>query len=125
MDSYNFAAPATNPTNAPSQPEPSRRAPDPGGILFYGDPHGCFEPLIAAARQLKPAAVVLLGDCDLPGPLNEVLAPIVAMGCQVHWITGNHDTDNPLWYRRLTDAPGDLHCQVATFITCTDRESDR
>ena len=32
-------------------------------ILFYGDPHGQWQPLFEAAER-QPAAVVLLGDMD-------------------------------------------------------------
>ena len=34
-------------------------------VVFYGDPHGVWAPLLAAVRNEVPDAVVLLGDCDL------------------------------------------------------------
>lgn len=37
-------------------------------ILFAGDPHGRFKPIVDAARMLRPAGVVLLGDHDLDVP---------------------------------------------------------
>lgn len=82
-----------------------------GGIIFYGDPHGEWRPLLRACREERPEAVVLLGDCDLAAPLRQQLAPIVDAGIRLRWIHGNHDTDVPEWYDRLWgDYPeGGLH----------------
>src|SRR5690625_3512358 len=36
-------------------------------ILFYGDPHGNWKPLLKACADDQPDGVVILGDCDLVG----------------------------------------------------------
>ena len=85
------------------------------GILFYGDPHGNWRPLFRAAKEHKPAAVVLLGDMDLERPLRQQLHPLLDAGIAVRWIHGNHDTDSIEWHDRLwEDYPsGSLHCRWA------------
>ena len=69
-------------------------------ILFYGDPHGEFRPLIDAVRHDRPGAVVILGDLCLERPLSEALAPIAGL-TDIRFIHGNHDTDRVVWYRNL------------------------
>lgn len=69
-------------------------------ILFYGDPHGVFEPLIETVQAHPPAAVVLLGDMDLEAPLEQVLAPILHK-TEVWFIHGNHDCDRQHWHDHL------------------------
>ncbi len=69
-------------------------------ILFAGDPHGDFNPLIAAVHEHKPEAVVLLGDYDLEMPLEHYLQEIVGL-TEIWWIAGNHDFLSPSKYRNL------------------------
>ncbi len=69
-------------------------------ILFAGDPHGNFEPLIAAVHQYRPRAVVLLGDYDLKKPLQEYLKSILGQ-TKIWWIPGNHDFDPPMHHHHL------------------------
>lgn len=69
-------------------------------ILFYGDPHGEFAPLTEAVETHRPAAVVLLGDLDLPAPLEGVLEPILGK-TEVWFIHGNHDCDRKHWHDHL------------------------
>jgi predicted phosphodiesterase len=69
-------------------------------ILFAGDPHGDFRPLIEAVHQYKPEAVVLLGDYDLEMPLEICLQNIVDL-TQIWWIAGNHDFETPSKHRHL------------------------
>jgi len=69
-------------------------------ILFAGDPHGDFNPLIAAVHQYKPEAVVLLGDYDLEMPLETYLHEIVGL-TQIWWIAGNHDFETPSKHKHL------------------------
>jgi len=69
-------------------------------ILFAGDPHGNFEPLIAAVKKHRPEAVVLLGDYDLKKPLEEYIQEI-SEDTQVWWIPGNHDFEPPQHYHNL------------------------
>lgn len=83
-------------------------------ILFAGDPHGNFEPLIAAVKQHKPEAVILLGDYDLDKPLEEFLDEIIDL-TQIWWIAGNHDFETPDKHRYLFHsslAQNNLHLKV-------------
>ncbi|MDP2903054.1 MAG: metallophosphoesterase [Methylovulum sp.] len=84
-------------------------------ILFAGDPHGNFKPLIAAVHKHQPEAVVLLGDYDLDMPLHRCLQEIIGL-TQIWWIAGNHDFETPdkfnnLFYSELAD--NSLHLKVA------------
>jgi predicted phosphodiesterase len=69
-------------------------------ILFAGDPHGNFKPLIAVVREYQPEAVVLLGDYDLDMPLENYLQEIIGL-TQIWWIAGNHDFQSPGKYHNL------------------------
>ena len=62
-------------------------------VLFYGDPHGTWQPLFDAVAQERPEAVVLMGDMDLDEPLDAKLAPLLDAGIDVRWIPGNHDSE--------------------------------
>ena len=86
-------------------------------ILFAGDPHGNFQPLINAVLAHKPQAVVLLGDYDLSQPLDECLQEIMHL-TQVWWIAGNHDFQTPRYYHNLFNsrlAEQHLHLKVTTI----------
>jgi predicted phosphodiesterase len=83
-------------------------------ILFAGDPHGNFDPLITAVHQYKPEAVILLGDYDLNTPMENALQDIVGL-TEIWWIAGNHDFENPskhhfLFHSALADKG--LHLKV-------------
>lgn len=69
-------------------------------ILFAGDPHGDFNPLISAVKRHQPEAVVLLGDYELKQPFEYYLASILDQ-TQVWWIPGNHDFEPSLHYHNL------------------------
>jgi len=69
-------------------------------ILFAGDPHGNFVPLIEAVNKFHPEAVVLLGDYDLKKPLEDYLQAILDK-TEVWWIPGNHDFEPPLHHNNL------------------------
>ncbi len=69
-------------------------------ILFAGDPHGNFRPLIAAVQKYQPEAVILLGDYDLEMPLESCLQDIVNL-TEIWWIAGNHDFESPEKYNNL------------------------
>lgn len=58
-------------------------------ILFAGDAHGDFVPVIEEAGEAS--AVVLLGDQEPQMPLVDELGPGVAE--KTWWIYGNHDSD--------------------------------
>ncbi|HYW75932.1 MAG TPA: metallophosphoesterase [Gammaproteobacteria bacterium] len=68
-------------------------------LFFGGDPHGHFAQIERVARDAGPDdALVLLGDFDLPAPLEQV---IPAARDRTWWIHGNHDCDRTEWYDRL------------------------
>lgn len=64
-----------------------------GPLLFAGDPHRNFAPILRACAASPPGTLVLLGDCDCHAPLPELLSPAIAVGWRVYWILGNRDTD--------------------------------
>ena len=80
-------------------------------ILFYGDPHGKWQPLFDAVEKHRPDAVILLGDCELDEPLCEKLAPVWDMVPTWRYILGNHDVETITRFDHLTaDFPaGNLH----------------
>jgi len=69
-------------------------------ILFCGDPHGDFRPIIRAVEMYAPQAVILLGDFNLERSLDRELAAILNK-TEVWFIPGNHDTDQEHWYDNL------------------------
>jgi predicted phosphodiesterase len=77
-------------------------------VLFAGDPHGDFNPVVAAVKTYKPEAVVLLGDYDLEMPLEFYLSEIMDQ-TQIWWIAGNHDFQSPSKYHNL------FHSGLADF----------
>lgn len=91
--------------------------PPPGAdakLLFFGDPHGDLEPVIAAVERFRPEAIVLLGDIQARQPLHVELGPILGL-TEVWFIHGNHDTDSDadydnLWGSELADR--NLHGRI-------------
>lgn len=69
-------------------------------ILFFGDTHGGFDHCTEIVRQIKPQAIVFLGDIQTPYPFHEQLADIINL-TEVWWIHGNHDTDTEQQYDNL------------------------
>jgi len=69
-------------------------------LLFGGDPHGDFRPIIQAVETYSPAAAILLGDFDLQRSLQEELEAIAAKTA-IWFIPGNHDADRDDWYDNL------------------------
>jgi predicted phosphodiesterase len=83
-------------------------------ILFAGDPHGNFKPLINAVHKYQPTAVILLGDYDLEAPLESCLQEIVDI-TKIWWIAGNHDFESPEKHNNLFNsalADKNLHLKV-------------
>lgn len=83
-------------------------------LMFFGDPHGDFVPVIAAVERFRPEAIVLLGDIQARQPLHVELASILDK-TEVWFIHGNHDTDTDedhdnLWGSEL--AHRNLHGRV-------------
>ena len=83
-------------------------------LVIYGDPHGDWRPLLEAVALDRPAAIVILGDCDLGRPLRVELAPVFAAGVEVAYLYGNHEKDLPgFWDNLVGDHPGGLlHARV-------------
>jgi predicted phosphodiesterase len=83
-------------------------------ILFAGDPHRNFTPIIRACLARSPSNLILLGDLDCPRPVTEIFAPAIAASWRLNWILGNHDCETETAYDNLvTDHPkGDLGFRV-------------
>jgi len=83
-------------------------------LVFAGDPHRNFMPILRACAALPPGVLVLLGDCECDAPLPRMLAPALAAGWDVRWILGNRDTDSVPAYDNLVDAypQGDIGGRV-------------
>lgn len=86
-----------------------------GTILFAGDPHRNFSPIIRACLAAPSGDLIIVGDCDCTAPLPEIMAPAIAAGWRVHWILGNHDTETVAAYDNLAGAcpEGDLGRRVS------------
>jgi predicted phosphodiesterase len=83
-------------------------------ILFAGDPHGNFKPIVKAVIRYQPEAVIMLGDYDLEKPLDHYLQEIISL-TQIWWIAGNHDFLTASHYNNLFKsalADHHLHLQV-------------
>ena len=72
-----------------------------GKIVFVGDVHGQTETVCRGILAARPDGAVLLGDLELPVPLEQAFAPVLAAGIALSWIPGNHDSDPDLWYDHL------------------------
>ena len=94
---------------------------EPTQLMFFGDPHGDFEPIVETVERVRPQAIVLLGDLQANRPLHVELAAIRSL-TETWFIHGNHDTDaesyfDHLWGCELADR--DLHgrvVQIAGFL---------
>lgn len=76
-------------------------------ILAYGDPHGEWMPLLRVCERETPAAVLIVGDCDLISrPLRVELAPLWKAGVPVWYVVGNHEVDlEACWTNLVEDHP--------------------
>ena len=88
-------------------------------ILFFGDPHSDFDPVIHAVEKLNPEAIILLGDVQARRPLHIELASIRNV-TDIWYIHGNHDTDvdadyDNLWGSELSDR--NLHGRVVSVAS--------
>ena len=96
---------------APSKP----RASGSPKLVFSGDSHSDFKPVIRTVLRDRPKAIVLLGDIQAQRPLQIELAPIAEL-TKVWWIPGNHDVDTEGFYDNLWGsalAHRNLHGRVA------------
>jgi predicted phosphodiesterase len=88
-------------------------------ILFAGDPHRNFYPIIRACLAVPPATLILLGDLDCQRPLRQEFASVLAAGWRVSWILGNHDCETEAAYDNLVgDQDGDLGFRVIEIDGC-------
>jgi Icc-related predicted phosphoesterase len=69
-------------------------------LMFFGDPHGDLDPVIAAVERFQPEVIVLLGDIQARRPLHVELSPILDL-TEIWFIHGNHDTDSDADYDNL------------------------
>ncbi len=87
-------------------------------LLFCGDPHGKFGHIVELGNQLRPQAVILLGDMEPPRALQDEMAPLTRAGVPWYFIVGNHDADSDVLAERVWNAgtePFDLHGCVVTL----------
>ena len=86
-------------------------------ILFIGDPHRNFSPIIRACLDRPAGHLILLGDLDCSRPLRQEFAQVLAKGWALHWILGNHDCETEAAYDNLAgDHPdGDLGLRVTSI----------
>jgi predicted phosphodiesterase len=85
-------------------------------ILFGGDPHGDFTPVIRAVETYSPQAVILLGDCNLERSLEQELSAI-HQKTEVWFIPGNHEGDCDHWYDNLFGArQGDRQIEAVATL---------
>ena len=107
--------------SASSSSRTDNTRPEAARLIFFGDPHGEFEPIVEAVQRARPEAIVLLGDLQANRPLHDELAAIRAL-TEIWFIHGNHDTDaesyfDHLWSCELGDR--NLHgrvVQIAGFL---------
>ena len=92
-------------------------------IVFIGDVHQQWQFVERGLASLDPLpqAAILLGDLQCDRPLDELAAPLLDRGIDVHWIFGNHDNDGgpEMWanlvepQRNPRTKQGALHGNVA------------
>lgn len=78
-------------------------------IFLLGDNHGNFDHIAPAIERERAAgnpveAVVFLGDIEAQRDFEIEIAPILALGVEVFWIVGNHDTDTEDNWRHLQNS---------------------
>ena len=86
-------------------------------LLFGGDPHRNFAPVVRACLARPPGDLVLAGDLDCQRPLHREMAAVLEKGWRLHWILGNHDCETEAAYDNLAAAcpEGDLGLRVRTL----------
>ncbi len=77
---------------------------DKPNIFFCGDNHSHFDHIVTAVETYRPDAIILLGDIEPRQPLEVELARILSL-TKIHFIIGNHDTDDKQSYHFLVDSP--------------------
>jgi predicted phosphodiesterase len=86
--------------------------PDEAPVLFAGDPHGNFAPILRACAQHEPGTLILVGDIGCREPVERTFAPAIVQGWRLRWILGNHDTETAEVYDNLVGHDGELGLRV-------------
>jgi hypothetical protein len=84
-------------------------------VLFAGDPHGNFSPILRACAALAPGTLIIVGDLGLSAPLPQIFTAVIEAGWQIRWIMGNHDTETEEAYDFLLAHDGNLGLRVSTI----------
>lgn len=84
-------------------------------ILICGDPHGSYQHINAAAHEMRPDAVILLGDLELPAPATDVFKSISDL-TEIRWIPGNHDSDCVEYFDNLFSNEFVEHCLHGAIV---------
>jgi len=82
-------------------------------LLFAGDPHGNFAPLLRACEAGVAGTLIIVGDLVCPAPVARIFAGPIAAGWTIRWILGNHDTETEAAFDNLTGHDGDLGLRVS------------
>lgn len=90
-------------------------------IAFIGDPHGRWADICQQIRRqlergIEIQAIVPVGDMELEQPLDKELAEFLDKGIAVHWIYGNHDSNETHWYDHLFESKlkhNNFHASIA------------
>ncbi|WP_394155903.1 metallophosphoesterase [Loktanella salsilacus] len=92
-------------------------------IVFYGDPHNDFAPLLAALAEQPADCVIMMGDL-LDGRSPESATALASIQdlldgpTEVYWIHGNHETDSTEIHDKTLVALHDtnLHARSQTIL---------
>jgi hypothetical protein len=84
-------------------------------VVFAGDPHRNFAPVLRFCRTMAAGTLIIAGDCDCPAPLPQVMGPLLDRGWDVRWILGNHDSETETAFDNLHASPGDLGLRVSSI----------
>jgi metallophosphoesterase superfamily enzyme len=87
------------------------------GILFYGDPHSNWKPLLNSVNEMRPKSVFIFGDLidKTQGPkaledTRQVLLELLNKQIDVHIVLGNHDADTDAIFNLVFEEFGSLIC---------------
>lgn len=85
------------------------------GILFYGDPHSNWEPLLESVQKIRPHSIVILGDLnDKTHDAKDldytrfVLLKLLKQKIDVRIVIGNHDADTDPIFNLIFEEFGSL-----------------
>ncbi len=70
-------------------------------VLFAGDPHRNFSPIIRACETRSSGDLVIVGDLDCPDAVTSIFSSVLSLGWRLHWILGNHDCETEVAFDNL------------------------